>query len=76
MKEKIKRKNQFEAFVSDKEAKVEKLKREVLEGRIHVSQLENILDAQLSRLNFVYQREKHYQAELQGHFEQLIKQVR
>jgi chromosome segregation ATPase len=76
MKEKIKRKNEFEAFVSDKEAEVEKLKTEVSDGRMHVSQLENVLNAQLNTLHSVHERENKYQAELQVHLDQLTKQVR
>ncbi|KDR09640.1 uncharacterized protein LOC110838588 [Zootermopsis nevadensis] len=75
MKEKIKRRNEFEAFVSDKEAEVEKLKREVSDGRMRVWKLENVLNEQLNKLRSVYERENKYQAELQVHFDQLKEQV-
>jgi predicted nucleic acid-binding Zn-ribbon protein len=75
MKVKIERRNQLKAFVSDKEAEVEKLKREVSDGRLHVRQLENVLNVQLNKLHSVYEREKKYQAELEVHFDHLTKQV-
>lgn len=75
MKEKIKRRNEFEAFVSDKEAEVEKLKREVSDGRKRVWKLENVLNEQLNKLRSVYEGENKYQAELQVHFDQLKEQV-
>jgi chromosome condensin MukBEF ATPase and DNA-binding subunit MukB len=75
MKEKIKRRNKLEAFVNSKEAEVEQLKRQVSDGRMHVRQLENVLDAQINQLHAVYEREKMYQAQLQVHFDQLTNQV-
>jgi hypothetical protein len=75
MKEKIKRKNQLEAFVKSKEAEVEQLRREVSVGRMHIQELDSALDTQINKLLSVYEREKQYQAELQSHFDQLTEEV-
>jgi hypothetical protein len=75
MKEKIKRRRQFEDFVNSKEAEVEHLKRQVSAGRMHMFKLENILDEEVTKLHSFFEGEKKYQAELQAHFHHLTKQV-
>lgn len=75
MKEKIKRKKQLEDFVNSKEVEVEQLKREVSAGRMHVCQLENILDDKVNKLHSFFEGEKKYQAELQAHFGHLTSVV-
>lgn len=75
MKEKIKRRKELEDFVNSKEAEVEQLKREVSAGRMHMCQLENILDDQVNKLHSFFEGEKKYQAELKAHFDDLTKQV-
>lgn len=76
MKEKIKRRKQLEDFVNSKEVEVDQLKREVSAGRMHVCQLENVLDDQVKKLHSFFEGEKKHQAELQAHFDLLTKQVR
>lgn len=75
MQEKIKRKKQLEAFVKSKEAEMEELRREVSNGRMHIQDLDSVLNTQVNKLLAVYTREKQYQAELQSHFDQLTKEV-
>ena len=75
MQEKIKRKEQLEAFVKSKEAELEQLRREVSNGRMHIQNLNSVLDTQVNKLLSVYMREKQYQAELQSHLDQLTKEV-
>lgn len=75
MEEKLKRKNQLEAFVKTKEAELEQLRREVSHGRMHIQDLDNVLDTQINKLLSVYMSEKQYQAELESHLDQLTKEV-
>lgn len=75
MKEKIKRKDQLEAFVKTKEAELEQLRREVSNGRMCIQKLDSVLDTQTNKLLSVYMREKQCQAELQSCLDQLTKEM-
>jgi DNA repair exonuclease SbcCD ATPase subunit len=73
MKEKIKRRKQFEDFVNSKEAEVEHLKRQVSAGRMHMCDLQNILDEEANKLHSFFERDKKYLEELQAHVDHLTK---
>ena len=75
VEEKLKRKNQLEAFVKTKEAELEQLRREVSHGRMHIQDLDSVLDIQINKLLSVYMSEKQYQAELESHLDQLTKEM-
>lgn len=75
MQQKIKRKEQLESFVKSKEAELEQLRREVANGRLHIKDLDSVLETQVNKLLSFYMREKQYQAELQSHLDQLTKEV-
>jgi hypothetical protein len=53
--------------VKSKEAELEQLRREVSNGRMHIQDLDSVLDTQVNKLLSVYMRDKQYQAELQSH---------